>query len=139
MAHEPAGGKAGDLFQRPRLLEEVRRSRDDLQFLLDAQLLQRLPVHLDHGNIVSPHDQERRSPNAGEGIPRKVRTPPARDERADFLVALGRRHQRGPGSGAGAEVAHAQVSGVRISLQPVGGADESFGKHPYVEPKVACS
>ena len=76
MAHEPAGGKAGDLFQRPRLLEEVRRSGDDLQLLLDTQLLQRLPVHLDHRDIVSPHDQERRSPNMGEGIPRKVRTPP---------------------------------------------------------------
>jgi hypothetical protein len=96
MPNEPIKGEVGHLLERPRLLEEVRCSRDDLKLFLYAQPLHHLPVHLDYGNVVSSHDQERRSPNAGEGIPRKVRAPPARDDCADFLGVLGCRYQRGP-------------------------------------------
>ena len=126
MAREPLRGEPGDLLQLPRLLEEVRRPRHDLQLLLRAHPRISLPVHLPYGVVFSPDDQERRGRDAGQRLTRQVRAPAARDDSSDFWT-LGGRDQRGPGSGAGAEVADPEILRVRFLGEPVGGADETFG------------
>jgi len=58
MLHEPPARQAGRLLPRPRLLEQMPRTRHDRQFLLAAQSLQRLAVHSDHDPILAADDQQ---------------------------------------------------------------------------------
>lgn len=64
VAHKPASGQPRDLLQRPSLLEEVRSPRYNLQPLLRTHLLQRIPVHIDHGKVIAPDNKERRRRDA---------------------------------------------------------------------------
>ena len=64
VAHKPASGQPRDLLQRPWLLEEVRRPRYNLQPLLRTHLLQRIPVHIDHGKVIAPDNKKRRRRDA---------------------------------------------------------------------------
>jgi hypothetical protein len=64
VAHTPASGQPRDLLQRPWLLEEVRSPRYNLQPLLRTHLLQRIPVHIDHGKVIAPDNKERRRRDA---------------------------------------------------------------------------
>src|SRR5215204_4808402 len=112
VAHEPVGGEARYRFERPRLLEEVGRSRHDLEPFLDVQPLQCLFVHPYYRHVVSPNDQQRRRLDTRECLPGEIWTSAARDYRANLIWTLSRGDQGGPCAGARAEIADLQVPGV---------------------------
>jgi hypothetical protein len=136
VALEPLACQPRHLVERTGLLEEVRRSGDDHQLLLAAELLERRPVQLDHLKVVAADDQQRRRPDERQGRPGEIGAPTARDDRADRLGAPRRRDQRGGGAGAGAEVADPKMSRLRMLGEPVGGPDESLGEQADVEAQV---
>src|SRR3712207_632523 len=70
MAHEPAGCEPGDLLQRPRLLEKVRRPGHDPKLLLRLHLRKSFFVHADHGQVVAADNKERGRLDEGQGVAR---------------------------------------------------------------------
>ena len=60
MTGEPVAGELRHAFERPWLLEQMRRAWHDLQGDLTAHLLDRLAVHLNHRHVEPAHDQQRR-------------------------------------------------------------------------------
>ena len=106
-------------FERPRLLEQVRRAGDDLQPHLRricAIASRFMPMTGTSSpptiSSVGARDARQRAARRGRagrrGRPRRGRAP-----------AVRRRHQRRSAAGARAEVAHGQAAGVRARPQPV--------------------
>lgn len=66
-----------------RLLEEVRRARDDLEPSLAGKLREGFAVQADHGEVVSADDQKGGRLDAWERVAGKIRPPSARDHGSD--------------------------------------------------------
>ena len=77
--------------------------RNDLQRLGSLEPRERLLIELDDGKIDATHDQQRRCADVIERLAGQVGTPTARDDSADPLAELGRRHERRRRPGARAE------------------------------------
>jgi hypothetical protein len=65
---------SGCLVQGAGLFEQVRRSRDDLQILFAAELIERLAVQLQHGAIAPADNEQGRRIHQREHRPREIRT-----------------------------------------------------------------
>jgi hypothetical protein len=61
VSQEPVPTEHGHLFESPRLLEQVSRSRDDLEPRLASELTLRPAVELDDLRVAAADDEQRRS------------------------------------------------------------------------------
>jgi hypothetical protein len=117
MREEPVAGEGGHLLERPRLLEEVRGTRHDLEPVRAAELASGRLVELDHRVVAAADDQERGCADTGERRPSEVRAAATRDHGAHRRLR-GRRHERGRRPGRGAEQAERNVAHSRLLLRP---------------------
>src|SRR5262245_42787879 len=124
MTVEPVTSQACYLVKHPRLIEEVRRTWNDHELLLAAELRQGGPVELDYLDVVPANDKQRRCPNVCQSAARQIGTTSSRDHCAHLLRPLGGRHQRGGSAGAGTKVSDPEVLRVGISRKPIGRARE---------------
>ena len=108
-----ARARCGDLLERARLLEQVRRPGDDLEARRAGHLREGVPVEPEDDVVVAAHEEQRRRGHERERLAGHVRAPAARDDGGD----VPRRDRGGPQrrrrARAGAEVAHAQAGQVR--------------------------
>src|SRR6266511_3412025 len=102
--HEPVRGEVGHDVERARFLEQMGRSRDDLDAMLAAEPPRRLTVELEAGVVVPTHDQACRRAHVVEPVVREIGPTAARHDRLHGRSGLGRRPQRRARAGAGAEV-----------------------------------
>ena len=58
MTNEPVAGKTGNLLQRSRFLEEMRRAGDDLERHLPGDERHGAAIQLYDNRIITPHDQQ---------------------------------------------------------------------------------
>ena len=101
VALEPVAGQGHHLFQRPRLLEQVRRARHQLSAFSHGSFAERLLVQLDDPVIVAADDQQGRRGDLRRA-PRRRRGPAARRARPP-------RRTLPPSSAAAASAAPAPV------------------------------
>src|SRR3990172_11335875 len=94
MADEPRRGEVSDLLERARLLEEMRRARDDGELVLAAQEGRGLAVEFED-DVVPAADDEKRGrldePHARRG---HVGASAARDDGSDLPAELRPRPER---------------------------------------------
>ncbi len=65
MLQKPRAGQIGDPFKRPSLLEQVRRTGNDLNLHDAAHKARRMPVELDYRKIAPTYDQKCRGLHLG--------------------------------------------------------------------------
>jgi len=133
VADEPRRGELGDLLERARLLEEMRRARDDGELVLAAQEGRGLAVELENGLIVASDDEERGRTDEPQARRGHVGPAAARDDGSDFPRQLRSRPEGGGSSGARAEVAGRQVGAFGLAPEPPRRRDEPFREELDVE------
>ena len=111
------------LGQGARLLEEVGGARRRPRARLgQPQPGAGLPVEVEHDVVGAADDEQRRRPHRRQPGAGEVGAAAAGDHRRDVDAGLGGGPERGPGAGAGAEVARPAVPRVSgRAPQPLGG------------------
>src|SRR6185437_14008350 len=100
MILKPARGQGGCLFQCSRLFKQMRRVRDYFKPLFSSQLFHRLPVQVEHGAVVSAHDQQHRGAYPAQRISGQIR-PASTGNHCSNLVDFRSRLKCRRGAGAG--------------------------------------
>src|SRR2546422_1906027 len=136
MPPEPFAGEAGNFFQCPVLLEQMRRSRYDPKLLLAAQVREGFLVQFDDRFVQGANDEQGRRVDTGQRVRGQVRPASARNNGADFVAEVGSRDQRRTASGARTEVADLQRARFGSAPHPAAGVHQTPGKERYVEAKM---
>src|SRR5437016_298441 len=89
-AREPAARELRDPFERADLFEQMRRAGHEDELLVRRQHVECAAIHLDHGNVASADDEQRRCAHAAERGAREIRSPTPRYERAHLSGMLSR-------------------------------------------------
>src|SRR5438128_11340248 len=92
VVREPLRCERADDLQRARLLEEMRRARDNLELLLSPEHRERLAIQIEHHVIGSSHDQERRRGYLGKHLSGEIGPSAGRTNRRSRI----RPARRGP-------------------------------------------
>ncbi len=98
---------------------------NNLQGVSPSQSRQRLLVEFDDPDICAADNEEGRRLNSVEKIAGEVRTPPARNDRADAMREVRGRNERSRRSRAGAEQSERKPREMGLLVQPVDGVDKS--------------
>ena len=133
---EPVSRQLRDAMKRARLLEQMRRPWNDLQFLRRVQLRKRLTVQIDDDAIQAADDQQCRRRHLFERRLGEVGTAAARHDGANEARTLRRRDQRGRGPRACAKEAKRKRRGWWLDLCPVERRDDPFPEQRSVEAKL---
>ena len=118
MASKPPLSEPNHRSQRPRLWKQVSRARDDLQRLRSLKPCECPFVELDHTEIQSAHDQERRRAHPIECISSQVGTSAARDHGAHPIAEPGRRHKGRGRPGTGTAQSERKTAHATLSAEP---------------------
>ncbi len=130
---EPVSGELLDLLERSRLLEKMRRARNDLELHVCVHLAHGVAIHLDHRLIVSTDDQEGRSLDAWKRVACQIRTPAAGHDSTDRCRPLGCGDQCGGSAGTGTEAADREIPKVGLPARPVSGGTDAWAEALDVE------
>src|SRR5438105_588159 len=103
-----------DALQRPWLLEQMARPRDDPELLLAPELGERLLVDLDHAPVVATDDEERGRADLGHGLAGEIRPATARDHGQHLPRTPRRREQGRSRTRARAEMADGPLACLRL-------------------------
>ena len=150
MPNEPVPSKQRNLLQRTRLLEQVGRTRDDLdahlRMFTGAPLRRRRyiqhpfggrHVQLDHLFVVPTNDEQCRRSYGCERTTGQVRPSSARHHGLHALRTLRRCDQRGTAASARAKQTDRQARGRVIQFKPVNRADKPLGEKWNVKADVS--
>src|SRR5688572_5714788 len=99
----------GDLFERARLLEEMRRAWDDLHLLFAPESREGLLVEINHNVIFAANNEQSGRFNPWQGIVGKVRPAATRHNGFDLFAQLRGCNERGRGAGARAKETQVNV------------------------------
>src|SRR5262249_20389125 len=109
VARKPLTGQVGDLFESARLGEQVRAAGHNDQVFRTAQSVEGFAIEIHDHTIVAADDESGGRAHGGQLVPGQVRSPTARDDRADPVGLPRRGDQGGRSAGAGAEIAQPQI------------------------------
>lgn len=137
MALEPLARLVGDLFERARFFEQVRRAWHDDEFLLASKQRVSFSIHVDHRLVVATDDQKRRGGDLGEVRLSQVRSPSSGNDSRDHGGIASGCLQGCSRSCAGAEVADPKMCGAGILSEPRFGQQETVCEQIDVENLVA--
>ena len=139
MLLEPSGGERGDLIEGSWFFEEVRCPRDDREMLHAWKLGEGILVEPQDQIVASAHDQQRGRLDLRQRSSRQVGSPASGHDSANGRSEFRRRDQCGRATGAGSEIAKAQLLRRQLLDDPFRGGFESAGQERDVESEMTVA
>src|SRR5947209_20458777 len=120
-------------FEGAGFFKEMRRSGDDLHFLLAAQLRICFLVHLDHWIVETADYQQGRRSDLPQGVARQIGSSAARYYGPDLLTKFRGGDQSGAAACAGSKVSDLRIRSTFLLVDPAGRIHQSFGEQSNVK------